>query len=236
MTDKSKPISIRPSDAIEESLCDLCFEDALKIGCAKSEKLKPQDLKETSIRFCVDGLYKWYKSYSKHYRSGSVFAMVRDASWYWASFCETDDILTALVKEYYSLLKDITEDTSYTDLAERMDEAGRVEKIGRRGYPFSVAIPMETHGVISDCAVALGVPFSLFFQIGLGKALSVNRQGLYSAWVKGKFQPLFDEVMMRAEKRLKSFSEIRNNMEFKMMQDLTGSLHNSSRYNKGDVA
>ncbi len=214
-TPKPKPVSIRPQSFVEEVLSDLCFEDALKIGQAKSDKLRPQDFKETSIRFCIDGLFKWYKSYSKHYRAGSVFTMIRDISWWWSSYCGTNDTLTSVVKEYYDLLKYITENTDYTDLAERMDEASRVEKVGKSRQHFTVIIPFETHGVIADCAVSLGVPFSQFFQVGLGKAISANRLELYATWSKTKVQPLFDEVMTRAESRLKAFREIRNDVVFR---------------------
>src|SRR3972149_677303 len=179
-------VNLNPKSFQDTPLCELCFEDALKAGAKKSESLKPSDFKETSIRFCVDGLYKWYKSFSKHYETGSVFTMIRDSSWWWSSFCATDPTLTKLVKDYYSLLKEITENTSYTDLAERMDDASRVEKVGRSKLHFSILIPYEAHGVILDCSTALGVPFSLFFQVGLGKALSSNRQGLYSKWVADK--------------------------------------------------
>ena len=81
MTDKSnrepKPVSIRPSDAVEESLCDLCFEDALKIGSAKSSHLRADDFDNTSIRPCVDGLVKRYKSFARQYK-GSVFSLLQD--------------------------------------------------------------------------------------------------------------------------------------------------------------
>jgi hypothetical protein len=219
-------VPLNPKTFKETPLCDLCFEEALKIGSRKSESLKSSDFKETSIRFCIDGLYKWYKSFSHSYHSKSVFAMIRDASWYWASFCENDLTFSSVVKEYYSLLKDITENTAYTKLAERMDESDKIEKTGHGGRPFSINIPVEANGVIADCAVAIGVTFSVFFQLGLGKALSANQQGLYSSWSQAKIQPLFDEVMTRAKARLDDFAEIRNSMEFKMVRDTASSLHN----------
>ena len=196
-----KIVSINPSSFVETSLCDLCFEDALRIGSMKSAKLASSDFKETSLRFCVDGLYKWYKSFSKQSHNGSVFSMVRDASWYWSSFCGSNDLLINVTKEYFILLRDITENTSYTDLAERMDEAKRVKEIGRGGRPLNFTIPFESWGIISDCATAIGVPFSLFYQVGLGKALSANRDGLYQLWSKDKVQPLFDEIMASAKSR-----------------------------------
>ena len=208
-------VNLNPRAFVDTPTCDLCFEDALEVGHKKSEGLKPQDFKETSIRFCVDGLYKWYKSFSKQHGKSSVFTMIRDASWWWASFCGTDPTLVKLVKEYYELLKDITENTSYADLAERMDEADRVEKVGKSRTHFSVNIPFECHGVISDCSVALGMSFGQFYQLGLAKALASNRNGIYAKWVKDTVDPLFDEVMGRAKTRIKSFGRIKNELVFR---------------------
>ena len=211
-------VNLNPRAFVDTPACDLCFEDALEVGRKKSEGLKPQDLKETSIRFCVDGLYKWYKSFSKQHGKSSVFTMIRDASWWWASFCGTDPTLIKLVKEYYELLKDITENTSYADLAERMDEADRVEKVGKSRTHFSVNIPFECHGVISDCSVALGMSFGQFYQLGLAKALASNRNGIYAKWVKDTVDPLFNEVMGRAKTRIKSFRRIKNELEFRAIE------------------
>lgn len=208
-------INLNPKNFKDTPLCDLCFEDALKTGAEKSGNLSQQDFKETSIRFCVDGLYKWYKSYAKHYGDTSVFVMVRDASWYWASFCGTDDVMVGLVKEYYSLLKDITEETYYTDLADRMDEAVRVKEFGNVGQHFTLSIPLTCHGVIGDCATALGMSFSSFYQLGLGKALSSNKNELYSKWADWVVRPLFDEVMEKANLRLENFLEVRNTLNYR---------------------
>jgi hypothetical protein len=210
-----KSININPRTYQDSPICDLCFEDALEVGRKKSEGLKSQDFKETSIRFCVDGLYKWYKSFAKQHGKSSVFTMVRDASWWWSSFCGTDPTLSKLVKGYYELLKDITENTSHADLAERMDEAARVEKVGKSRTHFSLLIPFECHGVIADCAVALGMSFGQFYQLGLAKALASNRDGLYEKWVVDTVDPLFIEVMGRAKTRIKSFRRIRNELEFR---------------------
>ncbi len=217
---QAKVVSINPRSMRETPLCELCFEDALKVGARKSGELKSTDFKETSIRFCIGGLYKWYKSYAKHYGDSSVYAMIRDVGWYWSSFCGTDDTLSSLVREYYSLLKDITENTAYTDLAERMDELARIEKVERSSYPFSIALPFECHGVIADCAVALGMSFSVFYQLGAAKALSSNRQGLYSDWSARVVHPLFDEVMARGKSRLESFAEIKNTVDFRMVRKI----------------
>lgn len=217
MADKS--VKLSTSSFRDTPICELCLEDALKAGAAKTEKLKSQDFKETSMRFCVDGLYKWCKSFARHYGEVSVFGMIRDLSWYWASFCSTDETMVGLVAEYYSLLKDITEKTSFTDLADRMDEPLRVEKIGRSSYPFSILIPQGAWGAIQDCAGALGTSFSVFYQVGLARVLSTNSQDLYGAWSVEKFIPLYDEFMQRSKGRLKGLKEIRKIMELRLEED-----------------
>jgi hypothetical protein len=212
--------SLNPKGFQDIPLCELCFEDALKAGAKRSEELDTKDFHETSVRFCIDGLYKWMKSYSRNCGGASVFIMSRDISWWWASFCSTDDTLSKIVKEYYVLLKDITENTDYTDLAERMDEQFHVEKIGRGGRPFNIFIPRECFGVISDCATAVGAPFSIFFQLGLAQALSTNRNGLFSKWATSKVVPLFSEVMGKAKSRMRDFRRIRNDMEFQDAEEI----------------
>ena len=163
-----------------------------------------------------------------------MFTMIRDASWWWASFCGTDPTLVKLVKEYYELLKDITENTAYTDLAERMDEPLRVKEIGRSGKSFNIMIPFECHGIILDCSTAIGIPFSTFYQLGLAKTLSTNRVGVFPKWVSSKVNPLFDEVMKHAKSRVKLFDRIRNEKEFMECQEMAdSSLHNSSQSGEG---
>jgi len=226
-------VNLNPRTFQDTPFCELCFEDALEVGRKKSEALKQQDFKETSIRFCVDGLYKWYKSFAKQHGKSSVFTMIRDASWWWASFCGTDPILTKLVREYYDLLKDITENTDYTDLAERMDETFRTKEIGRGGKPFNILVPFECHGVIADCAVAVGMPFAIFYQLGLAKALATNRGSLFPKWVSSKVDPLFGEVMAYAKSRIKIFDRIRNEIEFRGYQEMTeATLHNGDDLGK----
>ena len=215
-------VPLNPKSFQDTPFCELCYEDALKAGSRKYESLKPSDFKETSIRFCVDGLYKWYKSFSKQHGKSSVFSMIRDASWWWSSFCGTDPTFIKLVREYYDLLKDITENTDYTDLAERMDEPLRVKEIGRGGRPFNIFIPFECHGIILDCATAIGVPFAIFFQLGLAKALASNRNGLYSKWVVKTVDPLFSEVMGHAKSRAKVYKRIRNDMAFMDAEETDG--------------
>lgn len=214
-------VSLNPLSFEDIRLCERCLEDALDEGHKLSEKQKPDAWHETSIRFCVDGLYKWYKSYVGE---GSVFSAVRDLSWHWMSFCCNDPVLSRARREYASLLKEITENTPYTDLADRMDEYHRFLYFGRRGRSFNISIPREASGVIGDTAVAIGTSFSSLLQVGLGWSLSTNRQGLYQSWIKSVFTPLFDEVMTVANNRLEEFTEIRNTLEFRSHR----ALHNST--------
>ena len=210
MADKS--VKLSTSSFRDIPLCELCLEDALKAGAAKSEKLKEQDFQPTSLRFCVDGLYKCLRSYARKHGT-SVFAMTRDLSWYWASFCSTDETLALLVSEYYSLLDDIAENTDYTDLSERMDEAKKIEKVGRSKHHYALSIPRVCHGIMSDCAEVLGVPLFIFYQLGLAKALTVNQEGLYATWAKSIVSPLYEEVMGKAAQRLDTLQETRDTLE-----------------------
>jgi hypothetical protein len=202
------PVSIRPDSFVDTYLC---FEDALKIGSAKSSGLQASDFDLTSVRPCVDGLIKRYKSFARQYK-GSVFSLLRDASWHWASFCEDNEILVSVTKEYFSLLRDLTENYNYTDLEEKMDVGKKIKEVGYRGRPLTVTIPREAHGVIADCGVAVGTTFSLFYQVGLGWSLSRNSRQLYKLWSDDTVQPLFDEVMAKAEKRLEDFLDIRDSI------------------------
>ena len=208
----AKSVKLSTSSFRDVPICELCLEDALKAGAAKTGQLKPQELKETSIRFCVDGLYDWLRSFAKHYGESSPFGMVRDLSWYWASFCSTDETMIGLIQEYYSLLKDLTENTDFTDLVRDMNEPVRVEKVGRAGPHITVVIPFPSYGAIQDCAMALGTSFGVFYQLGLSKALAADSQERYSTWSATRFVPLFDEFMQRSKAKLKRLKEIRKFM------------------------
>ena len=207
-----KSVKLSTSSFRDIPICELCLEDALKAGAAKTNQLKPGELKETSMRFCVDGLYDWLRSFAKHYGESSPFGMIRDLSWYWASFCSTDKTMIGLITEYYSLLKDLTENTDYTDLVKDMNEPVRVEKIDRAGPHITAVIPFPAYGAIQDCAMALGTSFSVFYQLGLSKALASDSQGRYRTWATAKFIPLFDEFMKRSKAKLRKLKEIRRFM------------------------
>jgi hypothetical protein len=94
--------------------------------------------------------------------------------------------------------------------------ASKIKEVGWRGKPFSMVIPFECRGIISDCATALGVSFSVFYQLGVARALSFNNHDLYVSWAKSIVQPLFDEMMSRAKKRSKAFREIENDLTFRL--------------------
>ena len=217
MADKSVKLSTTSFRDIP--ICELCLEDALKAGAAKTGQLKPQDLKETSLRFCVNGLYKCLKSFARHYGETSAFTMIRDLSWYWASFCSTDETMVELVREYDSLLKDMTEHTDFTDLWDRMDDQLPVKERGWAGSSFNVSVPHTTWGAIHDCAVALGTSFSVFYQVGLSKAMASDSKSLYVAWAATVFAPLYSEFLERAKIRLGSLQEIRHLVEYRQAKN-----------------
>lgn len=208
-----KSVKLSTSSFQDIPICELCLEDALKAGAAKSEKLNPQDFRETSIRFCVDGLRGWLKSFAVNRGNTTLFAMMRDLSWYWASFCSTDETMQGLIREYYSLLKDLTEKTASTELVAQLDEPLRVKEIGYSEHPLNIVVPRAAWGSIQECATALGASVSVFYQLGLAKALSSNSMGLYGLWSADKFIPLFGEFMQRSKDRLARLKKIRRHME-----------------------
>lgn len=216
MADKS--VKLSTSSFRDVPICEMCLEDALKAGAAKSAQLKPTDFNATSMRFRVDGLYDWLWSFAKHYSNSSLFGVIRDLSWYWASFCATDETMTELVSEYHALLKDMTESSDFTDFVSDMREPLRVEKVGHAEYPVTVHIPFAAFGIIQECAMILGTSFPLFYQVGLAKALASDSQGRYSGWAATRFVPLFDEFMGRAKARLRRLKELRKFMEFRLRE------------------
>ncbi len=203
-------------------LAELCFDDALKIGAHKSEKTKATDFSETSIRFCVEGLQIWFSSYVRSYCDCSFHAAVRDISWHWASFCETDPTMVKLRTVFDTLQQQIIENTAYVDLAERMRERVHVREFGMAGRrPYGVVLPMEAVGVINQTGEALGIGFSKFFQVGLGWSLSTNRQGMYKEWVTEVYSPLLDTVLTWAEEKIKDLEEIEVTLHNRVAHSVT---------------
>ena len=202
-------VNLNPKAFVDTPTCDLCFEDALEVGRKKSDALKPQDFKETSIRFCVDGLRDWYATYAEDVLSSSIRYVLRDISWQWASFCTTDPTLTKARTAFVVLRKEITENTAYTDLIDRMKQQAKIKEFGYTSRrPFNLDLPLEAMGVISRTGEALGIPFSRFFQVGLGWSLSTNRQGMYAEWTKEVFTPLQNAVMDWAKGKLDDLLEV----------------------------
>ncbi len=206
---QKQAVSLNPKSFRDIPLCELCFEDALKVGARKSEELKPQDITETSVRFCIDGLGDWYSTYAEEHLDVSVHRVFRDIIWQWASFCETDATLSELRKAFNILRREIVEGTAYTDLVERMRKRVMVSGFGfPSSKPTHVTLPIEASGIISRVADTLGMDFSRFFQVGLAWSLSTNRSGLYSEWVSGVFRPLFDQVIAQAKLKVDDLDEV----------------------------
>lgn len=201
----------------DQPLAELCVEDALKSGAERSAKLKDSEFVDTSLRFCIHGLRDWLTVFVENNPSTSLHSFIRDASWHWASFCEADDMLVTLVKEYCALRRAITENTAYPDLLDKMRETPDIMRFGRvRGWPFRVAIPREPYGVINETSTVLSLSFSKFYQVGLAWSLSTNKAGLYGPWVSGFVKPLMDNVMLIAEAKIKILQETRVVLEFLM--------------------
>jgi hypothetical protein len=215
-------VNLNPKSFRDVPLAELCLEDALKAGARRSEALKPTDFKETSIRFCIDGLQHWLRTYSEDYCDRSLFYVVRDLIWHWASFCESNATLTEVRKSYVALRRDIVENSSYVDLVDRLQKGNRVKEFGFGAPPFNVLLPMEAYGVISRCGEAIGISFSKFVQVGLAWSLSTNNKGLYTDWINDVFVPLFTEVTTMASKRADTIDEIRGTLEQRMLKKLRG--------------
>lgn len=204
-----KGISVNPKTFKEQPLCELCFEDALRIGESRGGKLRAQEFKETSIRFCVDGLRDWLTTFADDRAGSSLYAVIRDGIWHWASFCETDPVLVTARKEFVRLRREIAEETSYTDVMERLKQPASIlfGRASRRS--INVALPMEAVGVVSRTGEALGIYFSKFVQVGLAWSLAHNRDRLYASWASEVFDPLFRSVMSWAAEKIADLGEVR---------------------------
>lgn len=202
-------VSINPSDFSKIPLCELTFEEALGQGAKLAKDIPSKDWRETSIRFHIDGLYKWLDDFAGDHDVGTVFYVIRDAVWMWLSFCDTNPVFREALKAYQSLSSDIAKNTDYTDLVDRMDVHNRLKNVGKSGRPVNILIPHRVAGRLGRYANAVGLNFSTFYQLGCGWGLSRNADGLYSKWVGSKIDPLLKEVMERAELRVKTFAEIR---------------------------
>ena len=214
-------VSINPKSFQDIPICDLPFEEALKIGAHRSEDLRPTDFRETSFRFCINGLRNWLSRYSRDYGERSFFYTIQDASWHWASYCSTNPIIVSTCAEYRKLSKEIVETSSFTDLVERLQRSSWLEKFGHTSRtPCNILLPQEVLGIMGETGEAIGIPFSKLFQIGLGWSLSTNKQGLYAEWVKDVFNPLFAEVMTVVKERAETMSIVRNEYEFRLCRKL----------------
>jgi hypothetical protein len=208
------PSILSPSMFVSEALCELTFEDALDKGLKRSMELEDREFHPTSIRFYVRGLANWIKAYSKSVGK-RPFAVTRDACWMIKSFCENDRGLTTVVQEYYLTLKEITETTIYVDLAKRLDDKETIRNLGSGGSPVNVLVAREAHGVILDCADALGVSFSILYQVVLAWCLSRNSRGNYINWYEAVVSSAMDEILGLANQRIAMFREVRHLIEYR---------------------
>lgn len=192
----------------EIPLAELCMEDALKLGAAKLKNLKPEEVKETSIRFCVDGLHDWLMTYVDDYCDGSFSGVISALSWHWASFCETSETLLKVRADFSELRHEIAEGTSYVDLMERLKQAPRIKEFGYARRPLNVRVPVRVISIVGHMSTALGVNFSKLFQVGLGWSLSTNREGLYAVWIAEVFNPLFGALMDHAKWKIGDMVEV----------------------------
>jgi len=203
-------VTLNPKSFQDIPLAELPIEEALKAGARRSEDLNVSAFKETSLRFCINGLRSWLHVYVKDYCDRSFYYVLRDLSWHWASFCATNPTMLKVCSDYFSLRKELVENTSYTDLVDRMQQFHWFKEFGHGSRsPCNILMPIETMGIIGETGEAIGIPFSRFFQVGLAWSLSTNKQGLYADWVRDVFTPLFQEVLSVAEKRIVDFDEIR---------------------------
>ena len=196
-----KSVKLSTSSFRDIPICELCLEDALNAGAAKSEKLKPDDFSETSIRFCIGGLEGMLILYSDEHYNNSLRRLLRDASWQWASRCEMDQDMLR-VRAELSDLRHILSETNYVHLMDELTlTQWRLKELGYAKRPTNVHLPNGSYGIINRSATALGISFSRFFQIGLAWSLSTNGMGLYSPWIKGTVDPIMSELKGHCQKR-----------------------------------
>ena len=210
MADKS--VKLSTTSFREVPLCELCLEDALKAGAAKNERLKPEEFHETSIRFCVDGLGGWLETYADAYYDGVLHRLLRDVSWQWASYCETNVSILKLRADLAELRFVISE-TNYTQLMDKLTSTQwRMKELGYSKKPINIHLPAAPYSVISHSATRLDISFSKFFQVGLAWSLSTNSMGLYASWVSGTVTPLLASLEDFIKGRLEDLADIQGNL------------------------
>lgn len=230
-----KKVSLNPTDAAPEELFELTFEEALNRGRSLSERVPDKEWMDTSIRFNVEGLYNWYAAYAEQCKDWSVFYLLQDANWQWVSFCRNNPVINKAEQSYRELQKFITEETDYVDLADRMNEKSHVRSsMGFGGKPVSIHIPRAMHGYICQCSNSLGISFSIFQQCGYAWCLSHNTKGLYAKWIASRVDPLVNEILDLAEKRVATFSEIENTTNFRLGTYTLPGLHKVESARRGE--
>jgi len=173
------------------------------------KNLKPEEVKETSIRFCIDGLRNWLMVYVDEHCSGSFTKTVTALSWHWGSFCDSNASFLKVRAGFSEARHEIALRTSYVDLMDSLHQGSRIKEFGYSSHnPTCIHVPFKVLSVIGHTGSALGIPFSRFFQIGLAWSLSTNREGLYSTWIADVVNPLFTSLMDYAERRCSTINEV----------------------------
>lgn len=213
-----KSVKLSTTSFRDVPLCELSLEEALKAGAAKSEKLKPEDFHETSVRFCVTGLRGWLITYADEHYNNAHRNLMRDLSWQWASYCETNaDILGVRTS-----LMELRHELSETNCANLMDQLPatlwRIKEFGYSGRPTVIRLPNAASGSIARSAADLGISFGKFLQVGWAWSLSTNGKGLYSAWINGTVTPLLEELTRHVKRRLGELDDIRLSMSRRLAE------------------
>jgi hypothetical protein len=214
MTDK-KSVSIHPKSFVDESLCNLSFEDAIKVGADRSSRIKPEDFRETSVRLCIDGLYRWLDDFSQDTEIASTFCLTRDFIWMWLDYCDNQAEWVELQRLHRRLTKEITHNSSYTDLVDELNKRSWIKSIGRSGRPTNVVIPVSGSKRLSRYCDASSVSFSHLYSLGMGWCLSQNSLGYYKSWTNDKVMPVLDEVNRLVADRRNKFLELENTYQFR---------------------
>ena len=217
---KRKTMGIRPADFRKEKLHEHAFEDALNDGREILKGISSDERIETSFKPHIDGLVAKYEIWSNKYTTVSPSTAMACIGWWWLSFLTTDPLISRTVKEYWDL-KDEINATRYSDLDELMKRSPRpMHGLGWCNHkPVNVRLPAAIHSALNEISPALGMPLTLLYQIGLAKAISHNRKGLFKEWRDSDAEPLFEEFMLLVGERSKYFSGIRATLENRLAID-----------------
>lgn len=212
-------VSLNPSDFRHTELHELSFEDALQWGSKLSTEIDRDDWIETSVRFCVDGLFRWLDDFSTETGTTSTFHMIRDAMWMWLSYCDNKSEWIDLKRIHRRIAKEITHNSPYTDLVDALSDKEWLRSLGRSGRPTNIQIPRKVRKQLSEYCDAVGVSFPAFYSIGLAWCLSHNSKELYQSWVNKKVTPVLTELDSLVEQRKAKFLELENTYKYRLSQN-----------------